>query len=146
MMVDITEKPEAYREALARGRIRLRRETIEKIKAGEVKKGDVFTVARVAAVQAVKETPRSILLCHPILVTSVNVDFKMGEDYVEVGVEVKAIAQTGVELEALNGAAAALLNIWDMVKYLEKDESGNYPHTRIEELRVERKVKSVVDR
>ncbi len=146
MMVDITGKPEAHREALARGRIRLRRETIERVRAGEVRKGDVLTVARVAAVQAVKETPRNIVLCHPIEVTSVNVDFIIGEDYIEVSVEVKAVAQTGVEMEALNGAAAALLNIWDMVKYLEKDESGNYPHTRIEELRVERKVKSVVDR
>ncbi|RDD52953.1 MAG: cyclic pyranopterin monophosphate synthase MoaC [Candidatus Korarchaeota archaeon NZ13-K] len=145
-MVDVTEKPELYREASARGRIRLRRETVEMIRAGEVKKGDVLTVARVAAVQAVKETHRSILLCHPIRVTSVDVDFSMGEDWVEVLVKVKAIAQTGVEMEALNGAAAALLNIWDMVKYLEKDESGNYPHTRIEELRVERKVKSVANR
>lgn len=146
MMVDVTEKPEVHREALAKGRIRLRRETIERIKAGEVKKGDVFTVARIAAVQAVKDTPRSILLCHPIRVTSVRVDFSVEDDSIEVKVCVKAIAQTGVEMEALNGVAAALLNIWDMVKYLEKDESGNYPYTRIEEIVVERKVKSIVDR
>lgn len=146
MMVDVTEKPEAYREALARGRIRLRKETIERVRSGEVRKGDVFTVARIAAVQAVKETPRNVLLCHPIRVTSVDVSFSLGEDYIEVGVEVRAIAQTGVEMEALNGVAFALLNIWDMVKYLEKDESGSYPYTRIEEIRVERKVKSLVNR
>ncbi|MEM0191850.1 MAG: cyclic pyranopterin monophosphate synthase MoaC [Candidatus Korarchaeum sp.] len=144
-MVDVTGKPEVYREAVARGRIRLRRETVERIRVGEVRKGDVLTVARVAAVQAVKDTPRSILLCHPIRVTSVNVDFSLNDDSIEVRVCVKAIAQTGVEMEALNGVAAALLNIWDMVKYLEKDESGSYPHTRIECIAVERKVKSVVD-
>jgi cyclic pyranopterin phosphate synthase len=145
-MIDITDKPPAYREAVAKGRIRLRKETIEKIRAGEVKKGDVLTVARVAAVQSVKETPKIIMLCHPIQVTSTDVDFRLGEDYIEVSVRVKAIAQTGVEMEALAAVSSALLNIWDMVKYLEKDESGNYPHTRIEEIFVERKVKSVVDR
>ncbi|MCS7103115.1 MAG: cyclic pyranopterin monophosphate synthase MoaC [Candidatus Korarchaeum sp.] len=145
-MVDVTDKPEVYREALAKGRIRLRRETIEKVKAEEVKKGDVLTVARVAAVQAVKETSRSILLCHPIQVTSVNVDFSLEDDSIEVRVRVKAFAQTGVEMEALNGVATALLNIWDMVKYLEKDETGNYPFTKIEEICVERKVKSLADR
>lgn len=145
-MVDITSKPQAHRMALAKGKIRLRKETVERIKAGEIKKGDVFTVARVSAIQAVKETPKNILLCHQIQVTSVNVDFEVGEDFIEVGVEVKAISQTGVEMEALNGVVAALLNIWDMVKYLEKDESGNYPFTKIEDVRIERKVKSVVDR
>jgi cyclic pyranopterin phosphate synthase len=145
-MIDITDKPLAYREAVAKGRIRLRKETIEKIRSGEVKKGDVLTVARVAAVQSVKETPKIIMLCHPIQVTSTDVDFRLGDDYIEVSVRVKAIAQTGVEMEALAAVSSALLNIWDMVKYLEKDESGNYPHTRIEEISVERKVKSVVDR
>ncbi len=145
-MIDITEKPLAYREAVARGRIRLKKETIEKIRAGEVKKGDVLTVARVAAIQSVKDTPRIIMLCHPIQVTSTDVDFKIGEDYIEVSVKVKAIAQTGVEMEALTAVSSALLNVWDMVKYLEKDESGNYPHTRIEEIVVDRKVKSLVNR
>jgi cyclic pyranopterin phosphate synthase len=145
-MIDITDKPLAYREAVAKGRIRLRKETIDKIRSGEVKKGDVLTVARVAAVQSVKETPKIIMLCHPIQVTSTDVDFRLGEDYIEVSVRVKAIAQTGVEMEALAAVSSALLNIWDMVKYLEKDESGNYPHTKIEEISVERKVKSVVDR
>ncbi|MCC6029480.1 MAG: cyclic pyranopterin monophosphate synthase MoaC [Candidatus Korarchaeum sp.] len=145
-MIDITDKPLAYREAVAKGRIRLRKETIDKIRSGEVKKGDVLTVARVAAVQSVKETPKIIMLCHPIQVTSTDVDFRLGDDYIEVSVRVKAIAQTGVEMEALAAVSSALLNIWDMVKYLEKDESGNYPHTRIEEISVERKVKSVVDR
>ncbi len=140
-MVDITQKPPVYREATAYGRIKLKRGTIEKIREGEVKKGDVLTVARVSAVQAVKDTPRLISLCHPIPITGVDVEFNIDEEYVEVKVTVKSIGQTGVEMEALSGVAAALLNIWDMVKYLEKDESGNYPITRIEEIRVLEKVK-----
>ncbi|MCD6348398.1 MAG: cyclic pyranopterin monophosphate synthase MoaC [Candidatus Korarchaeota archaeon] len=140
-MVDITRKPRVYREAIAYGRIRLRRETIEKIREGRIKKGDVLTVARIAAVQAVKDTPRLIPLCHPIPITAVEVNFEIGEESVCVEVKVKSTAQTGVEMEALSGVSAALLNIWDMVKYLEKDGTGNYPHTKIEEIRVLKKVK-----
>ncbi|HDI73627.1 MAG TPA: cyclic pyranopterin monophosphate synthase MoaC [Candidatus Korarchaeota archaeon] len=140
-MVDITRKPQVYREAIAYGRIRLQRETIEKIREGRIKKGDVLTVARIAAVQAVKDTPRLIPLCHPIPITAVEVNFEIGEESVGVEVRVKSTAQTGVEMEALSGVSAALLNIWDMVKYLEKDETGNYPHTKIEEIRVLKKVK-----
>ncbi len=140
-MVDVTRKPQVYREAIAYGRIRLQRETIEKIRERRIKKGDVLTVARIAAVQAVKDTPRLIPLCHPIPITAVEVNFEIGEESVGVEVRVKSTAQTGVEMEALSGVSAALLNIWDMVKYLEKDETGNYPHTKIEEIRVLKKVK-----
>ncbi len=140
-MVDITKKPPVYREARAYGKIKLKKETIEKIREGKIKKGDVFTVARISAVQAVKDTPRLISLCHPIPITGINVEFDMRDEYVEVEVTVKSIGQTGVEMEALSGVTAALLNIWDMVKYLEKDESGNYPITRIEEIKVLRKIK-----
>ncbi len=140
-MIDITSKPHVYREAVARGSIRLRKETIETIRAGEVKKGDVFTVARVAAVQAVKDTPRIIPYCHPIPITAVDVSFSLEEERVWVEVTVRTTSQTGVEMEALTGASAALLTVWDMVKYLEKDESGNYPTTRIENVVVVRKLK-----
>ncbi len=140
-MVDITKKPPVYREAKAYGKIRLKKETIEKVRGGKIKKGDVFTVSRVSAVQAVKDTPRLISLCHPIPITGVEVEFYVGEEYVGVEVTVRSIGQTGVEMEALSGVTAALLNIWDMVKYLEKDESGNYPITRIEEIKVLKKVK-----
>ncbi len=140
-MIDITGKPQVYREAIARGSIKLRGETIEAIKAGKVKKGDVFTVAKVAAVHAVKDTPRIIPYCHPIPITAVDVDFAVEGDRVVVEVAVRTTSQTGVEMEALTGVSAALLTIWDMVKYLEKDGSGNYPTTRIENVMVVRKVK-----
>ncbi len=140
-MIDITRKPHVYREAVARGSIRLRKETIEAIRAGKVKKGDVLTVARVAAVQAVKDTPRIIPYCHPIPITAVDVSFRLEEERVWVEVTVRTTSQTGVEMEALTGASVALLTVWDMVKYLEKDESGNYPTTRIENVVVVRKLK-----
>ncbi len=140
-MIDITRKPHVYREAVARGSIRLRKETIEAIRAGKVKKGDVLTVARVAAVQAVKDTPRIIPYCHPIPITAVDVSFGLEEERVWVEVTVRTTSQTGVEMEALTGASVALLTVWDMVKYLEKDESGNYPTTRIENVVVVRKLK-----
>lgn len=140
-MVDITEKPVVYREATARGFIRLRKETIEAIREGRVPKGDVLNVARTAAIQAVKRTWDLLPLCHPIPITSVSVDFNVREDGVEVTVTVKATSKTGVEMEALTGASIALLTVWDMVKALEKDEEGQYPYTSIQEIKVVEKIK-----
>ncbi len=140
-MVDITEKPVVYREATARGFIRLRKETIEAIREGKVPKGDVLNVARIAAIQAVKRTWDLLPLCHPIPITSVSVDFNVREDGVEVTVTVKATSKTGVEMEALTGASIALLTVWDMVKALEKDEEGQYPYTSIQEIKVVEKIK-----
>ena len=140
-MVDITEKPVVYREATARGFIRLRKETIEAIREGRVPKGDVLNVARIAAIQAVKRTWDLLPLCHPIPITSVSVDFNVREDGVEVTVTVKATSKTGVEMEALTGASIALLTVWDMVKALEKDEEGQYPYTSIQEIKVVEKIK-----
>jgi len=140
-MVDVSAKPEVPRMATASGVIHLKPETIEKIKAGEVPKGDVLTVAQTAAILAVKRTPELVPMTHPIPITSVNVKPELERDCVRVSVEVKTAAQTGVEMEALIGVASALLTIWDMVKGLEKDEAGQYPTTSIEEIRVLRKVK-----
>lgn len=140
-MVDISKKPAVPRTAVASGFIRLKRETLQKIKAGEVPKGDVLTVAQTAAILAVKRTPEIVLMTHPIPVTSVEVNPKLESDGVRMGVEVKTTAQTGVEMEALVGVAAALLTIWDMVKGLEKDQAGQYPTTAISEIRVIKKVK-----
>jgi cyclic pyranopterin phosphate synthase len=140
-MVDITEKPPARRTATASGRIRLKETTIEAIRLGQVKKGDALATARVTAILAVKDTPRSIPMCHPIPITSVEVGFEVESYTVEATVTVVSVGQTGVEMEALAGVTAALLNIWDMVKYLEKDETGNYPETEIERIRVTRKEK-----
>ncbi len=141
-IVDITKKPAVHRRATASGMIRLKRSTIDAIRSGQVKKGDVFTTARLAAIMAVKDTPRLIPLCHPIPITGLDVDFKPEAESVTVIVTVTSLGKTGVEMEALAGVLAALLNIWDMVKYLEKDETGNYPETAISEIRVLEKSKS----
>ena len=130
-MVDITEKPPVFRKATARGSIRLHEATIEAIKNGRVKKGDVLSTARLAAILAVKDTPRLIPLCHSIPITGLEVNFEIEERRVRATVTVTSVGKTGVEMEALTGVAVALLNVWDMVKYLEKDETGNYPKTVI---------------
>lgn len=140
-MVEITEKPQVARRAVASGVIRLKESTLDAIRNGEVKKGDVLAVARVGAIQAVKETPRQIPMCHPIPITGVEVAFELLADQVRATVAVTSVGRTGVEMEALAGAASALLNVWDMVKYLEKDGTGNYPSTAIEEIRVVEKRK-----
>ncbi len=140
-MVDISGKEDIVRVARARGVIRLRRETVEAIVKGRVPKGDVFSVARVAAILAVKRTWEIVPLCHPIPITSVDVEISTSGEHVEVEVTVKTVAKTGVEMEALTGVSAALLAIWDMVKALEKDDAGQYPFTRIEEIRVVEKIK-----
>ncbi len=144
-MVNVTDKPSVRRVATATGSIRLLESTIATIRSGQVKKGDVLTTARLAAILAVKDTPRLIPLCHPIPLTGLDVDFELEPDRVRATVTVTTLAQTGVEMEALTGVAVALLNVWDMVKYLEKDETGNYPDTVIECIRVLEKRKDPVD-
>ncbi len=140
-MVDITSKKEVYREATASGKIILRKETIERIKEDKVEKGNVFNVATVAAILAVKRTWNLIPLCHPIPITSVKVDFNVSSNSIEVIVNVKTTAKTGVEMEALVGVSTALLTIWDMAKKYEKDEKGQYPYTKIVDIKVESKIK-----
>jgi len=140
-MVDISQKEVSYRRVVAKGCIRLRRETIEAIKTGRAAKGDVLTVAKVSAILAVKKTPELIPGCHPIPITHVAVDFKMEDDRISAVCEVSSESKTGVEMEALTGVAIALLTVWDMVKEVEKDEKGQYPYTMIENIIVESKVK-----
>lgn len=144
-MVDITAKPPLFRRATASGTIRLRESTIKAIIAGQVKKGDVLTTARLAAILAVKDTPRLIPLCHQIPITGLDVNFEIEERRIRATVTVTSVGKTGVEMEALTGVAAALLNVWDMVKYLEKDETGNYPETEMGNIRVLEKNKRVRD-
>ncbi|MFA4640967.1 cyclic pyranopterin monophosphate synthase MoaC [Pyrococcus kukulkanii] len=141
-MVEIGHKDVVYRRAVAKGRIRLRPETVKLIREGKIEKGNVLAAAQIAGILAVKRTPELIPLCHPIPLTGVDITFEFGEDYIEVTCEVRAYYKTGVEMEALIGATVALLTIWDMVKAVEKDERGQYPYTRIEEVRVIEKVKS----
>lgn len=140
-MVDVTKKPIVLREAEAVGRILLSRKTLKEIKTGGVKKGDPLQVAEVAAMNAAKQTHLIIPHCHQIPLDTVGVDFQVSEDWVEAKCLVKAQARTGVEMEALVGVSIALNTIWDMVKYLEKDEHGQYPDTRITEIKVIRKEK-----
>ena len=142
MMVNVTHKDEVYREATATGKIVLRESTLDAIRRGAVPKGDPLSTSKVVAIEAVKRTPYVLPFCHNIPITGVDVDVSLEPDGVRATVTVRAVARTGVEMEALNGVAAALLNVWDMVKSLEKDETGNYPWTRISDIRVLNKVKS----
>lgn len=140
-MMDIGDKEHSSRIAKARGEIRLKKDTIMSIKEGKIKKGDVITTAQTAAILAVKNTPSLIPLCHPIPINSVDVSFEIGEEVIACECEVKAKYSTGVEMESLVGVSVALLTIWDMVKYLEKDENGLYPTTHIAGIKVVSKQK-----
>ncbi len=140
-MADIAGKKDVTRIARASGKIRLRRETIERIKKGKIEKGSVLAAAQIAATLAVKKTPELIPMCHQLQIANVSVDFKFGREEIETIVEVKTLGKTGVEMEAITGATVALLTIWDMVKSLEKDERGQYPVTRISDIRVLEKIK-----
>jgi len=143
-MVDITAKPDVYREAQAKGIISLKPETILLIKEGKIEKGNPFEVAKVAGVLAAKNTSSLIPLCHPLPLTGVEVKLKIIDDStVEVKTTVKTRAQTGVEMEALAAVATALLTVWDMTKQYEKDRDGQYPSTSIQNLHVVRKVKEI---
>lgn len=140
-MIDVSQKPVVLRKAQAAGRICLSRETIETVKSGDIKKGDPLQVAEVAAMNAAKQTYLLIPHCHQIPLDTVNLDFRISQDYIDATCFVKAQARTGVEMEALVGISIALNTIWDMVKYLEKDKQGQYPVTRIEDIRVLKKEK-----
>ena len=140
-MVDVTPKPDVPREATASGRIYLRQETLKAIAEGTVVKGNVLATAQVAGTMAVKQTWALIPMCHPIPVGAVTVSFIQTSEYIEVSCRVKTFGKTGIEMEALTGAAVALLTIWDMVKSAEKDENGQYPVTRIEGSHVVEKIK-----
>jgi len=140
-MIDITEKEHVARSAVAEGKIFLKRSTIDSIKSGKVKKGDVSETAKISGILAAKNTWNIIPLCHQIPLTSVKTEVRVEEEYVGVECEVKATYGTGVEMEALSCVSAMLLTVWDMVKYMEKDITGNYPATRISEIRVREKRK-----
>lgn len=140
-MIDISAKKTQLRKASAAGVIKLREETIQSIKSNQVKKGDVLETAKIAGIMAAKSTPEIIPYCHPVPLESVRVRFDFEDDSVRATCDVAASYKTGVEMEALSCASIALLTIWDMVKYIEKDETGNYPSTFIENIRVLSKVK-----
>lgn len=139
--VDVSKKPVVYREANARGRIRLKPSTLSLIRRGGLEKGDPVALACMSAILAVKSTPSIIALAHPLKVERTEPVVKLGRDWVEVAVTVAAHERTGVEMEALTAVSVALLNIWDVTKAYEKDAKGQYPSTAIEWIKVTSKVK-----
>lgn len=140
-MIDVSDKETVARRAVAAGVIKLKASTVAAIRDGEIKKGDPLTVGEIAAILAVKKTPELIPLCHNIPIGKVHVEYTLGETTIEAKCTVTTNAKTGVEMEALAGVSIALLNIWDMTKYLEKDEGGQYPDTVITDIRILEKVK-----
>ncbi len=121
-MVDVTAKAKTAREARARAVLRMRPETLSAIKAGQVAKGDVLGVARVAGIMAAKRTAELIPLCHPLSLTGIDVQFEFDEQESAVLIEarVRTVDKTGVEMEALTAAAVAGLTIYDMAKAMDR--------------------------
>jgi len=119
-MVDVSLKPDQLRIAKASGKIILNKETIKLIKENEIKKGDVLTIAEIAGIQAAKQTPLLIPLCHPLQITKVDVKAQIVKDGVEVNSAVSCLGQTGVEMEALTAVSVALLTVYDMCKAVDK--------------------------
>ena len=142
-MVDISEKQAIRREATAEGTIYLREETLRRIESKQIEKGDPVQIASIGAIQAVKSTPQWTMMCHPIPIEKTEVNVEVKKDRLRIVVTVVSFSKTGVEMEALNGVAAGLLNIWDVTKKYEKDENGQYPSTRIGDIHVVEKVKGV---
>ena len=141
-MVDISDKPVVLRTALAAGKIRLSGSTLAQIRAGNIKKGDPLAVAELAAINGAKQTSSLIPFCHQIPLDTVEADFEIIEgEGINATCFVKTQARTGVEMEALLGLTMSLNTIWDMVKYLEKDDQGQYPYTRITDIRIIKKEK-----
>ena len=122
IMVDVTEKRETSRTAVAKGKIRVSPDTMKAIREGNASKGDVLGVARVAGIMAVKRTSDLIPLCHPLLIGKTTVDFHIDETACEIECvcTAKVQGQTGVEMEALTGVSVALLTIYDMCKAIDR--------------------------
>lgn len=140
-MVDVSDKDVMKRRAVAKGKLLLKKETVAKIKRNEIKKGNPLEAAQIAAINAAKQASLLIPLCHQIPLERVSTEFKIHEENIVAQTTVVATAKTGVEMEALLGVTMALNTVWDMVKYLEKDEKGQYPTTRITDVEVLEKKK-----
>jgi cyclic pyranopterin phosphate synthase len=120
-MVDVSGKPLSKRRAVARGDIRLQRETLELIAKDQIAKGNVFATARIAGIQAAKQTAQLIPLCHTLPLGQVSIDIVTSKDGAEVTCSADTVAQTGVEMEALVGVTVALLTIYDMCKAVDTE-------------------------
>ena len=121
-MVEVGAKPETAREAVARGSIVMQPETLALIRRGGVEKGDVLATARLAGVMGAKQTPQLVPLCHPIPLTHVDVEFAFDEsrNAIDIAATARAVARTGVEMEALTAVAVAALTIYDMAKAVDR--------------------------
>lgn len=122
-MVDVSSKEETLREAAAYGCVYMKSETLQRIKEGTIKKGDVLSVAQVAGIMASKKTSDIIPMCHPIMISGCDINFNLNfdENKVEITSTVKTTGQTGVEMEALTAVAAAGLTIYDMCKAIDRE-------------------------
>ena len=121
-MVDITQKGDTAREAVARGKVLMKPGTLQQIKSASLKKGDVLAVARVAGIIAAKKTPDLIPLCHTILIDDIAIDFDLsGNDSIEITATAKSTGKTGVEMEALVATAVSALTIYDMCKSVDRE-------------------------
>jgi cyclic pyranopterin phosphate synthase len=121
-MVDVTEKPDTHREAIAKCLVRMKASTITLLKRGGMPKGDVLAVAQLAGIMAAKQTPHIIPLCHPVLIGDTEVEFNLNEESstVEITATVKSTGKTGVEMEALTATAVTALTIYDMCKAVDR--------------------------
>jgi cyclic pyranopterin phosphate synthase len=119
-MVDVSTKPLSARKAIATGRIRLQRATLDLISKDQIAKGNVFATARIAGIQAAKQTAHVIPLCHTLPLGGITIDIATSKDHAEVKCTARTVAQTGVEMEALTGVTIALLTIYDMCKAVDK--------------------------
>jgi cyclic pyranopterin monophosphate synthase len=119
-MVDVTPKEATHRRAVARGRVVMQPDTTSLVARGAISKGDVLAVARVAGIQAAKRTPDLIPLCHPLLVGSVLLNFRIEDTFIEVEAQVDTVDRTGVEMEALTACSVACLTIYDMCKSVDR--------------------------
>ena len=120
-MVDVSAKAMSKRRAVASGKIRLQRETLDLIASDQIAKGNVFATARIAGIQAAKQTAQLIPLCHPLPLGDVKIDIVTSNEGAEVTCTAQTVAQTGVEMEALVGVTVALLTIYDMCKAVDKE-------------------------
>jgi len=122
-MVDVSEKADTVREAIAIGYVSVKRETLERIKEGTISKGDVLSVAQVGGIMGAKSTPQIVPMCHPIMISSCNINFKMDFDNrrIEITATTKTVGKTGVEMEALTAVSTAALTIYDMCKAIDRE-------------------------
>ena len=141
-IVDVSDKKVIKRVATATGKLELSQQSIDAITANQVKKGNVIEASTIAAIQAVKETPRILPHCHPIPLEGCDVHWEISSTSLHCTVTVTANYKTGIEMEAITGVCAGLLCALDMVKSHEKDQHGQYPTSEISQVKIISKFKS----